>query len=121
MSHNGFDLYAAAHQTMIDNGFHPDFSPEVERQMATLCAQTALPAHADAKDLRELLWSSIDNDTSRDLDQAEYAERVAGGIRVLVAIADVDVDVPAGTPIDKHAASETTPVYTGVRTVQIGR
>ncbi len=116
MSHNGFDLYAAAHQTMIDNGFHPDFSPEVEHQMAALRAQTALPEHAGVKDLRALLWSSIDNDTSRDLDQAEYAERVAAGIRVLVAIADVDADVPLGSPIDKHAESETTSVYTGVRT-----
>src|ERR1700678_3449714 len=116
MSHNGFDLFAAAHQTMIDNGFHPDFSQEVARQMAALRAQTSLPAHSDAKDLRSLLWSSIDNDTSRDLDQAEVAERVANGIRVLVAIADVDADVAAGTAIDRHAASETTSVYTGVRT-----
>src|SRR5580698_1481242 len=116
MNHNGFDLFAAAHQTMIDNGFQPDFSPDVERQMAALRAQTSLPEHSGLKDLRSLLWSSIDNDTSRDLDQAEYAERVATGIRVLVAIADVDVDVPAGSPIDKHASSETTSVYTGVRT-----
>jgi exoribonuclease-2 len=63
-----------------------------------------------------MLWSSIDNDTSRDLDQAEVAERVAGGIRILIAVADVDVDVPVGTPIDSHAQSETTSVYTGIRT-----
>src|SRR4029077_15081600 len=56
------------------------------------------------------------NDTSRDLDQAEAAERVSAGIRVLIAIADVDSDVPIGSPIDKHAASETTSVYTGIRT-----
>jgi len=62
------------------------------------------------------LWSSIDNDTSRDLDQAEAAERVSGGIRVLVAIADVDAAVPVDSPIDKHAAYETTSVYTGVQT-----
>jgi exoribonuclease-2 len=114
---NGFDLFAAARQTMIDEGFQPDFPPAVEQQMSVLRAQ---PAHAvasgDIRDLRSLLWSSIDNDTSRDLDQAEVAERVDGGIRLLIAVADVDVDVPAGTPIDKHAASETTSVYTGVRT-----
>ena len=56
------------------------------------------------RDLRSLLWSSIDNDTSRDLDQAEVAERVSGGIRVMVAIADVDSDVPMGSPVDQHAA-----------------
>ena len=48
--------------------------------------------------MRSLLWSSIDNDTSRDLDQAEVAERVNGGIRVMIAVADVDTDVPMGSP-----------------------
>src|ERR1700726_4811394 len=68
------------------------------------------------RDLRSLLWSSIDNDSSRDLDQAEAAERVNGGIRVLIAIADVDSDVPADSPIDQHAAQQTTSVYTGIET-----
>ena len=68
------------------------------------------------RDLRALLWSSIDNDTSRDLDQIEVAERVNGGIRVRIAIADVDSDVCIGSPIDRHAASQTTTVYTGIRT-----
>lgn len=116
MNHNGFDLSAAARQTMIDEGFSPDFPPAVETQMAALRKQPAVHADAALKDLRGLLWSSIDNDTSRDLDQAEVAERVANGIRVMVAIADVDADVPLGTAIDQHAASETTSVYTGVRT-----
>src|SRR5262245_17375764 len=119
MNHNGFDLFASARQAMLDNGFQPDFPPAVEQQIATLRAKPSLPdssGNSEVRDLRQLLWSSIDNDTSRDLDQAEYAERVADGIRVLVAIADVDADVPAGTPIDNHAASETTSVYTGVRT-----
>ena len=66
--------------------------------------------------MRSLLWSSIDNDTSRDLDQAEAAERVSAGIRVLIAIADVDSDVPIGSPIDQYAAQQTTSVYTGVQT-----
>lgn len=63
-----------------------------------------------------MLWSSIDNDDSRDLDQVEWAERTAQGIRVMVAVSDVDSAVPRGTPIDAHAARETTTVYTGVRT-----
>lgn len=111
---NHFDLVAAAHDEMIAQGFQPDFPPEALRQLAEIEAQPA-PA-ADVRDLRSLLWSSIDNDSSRDLDQAEVAERTADGIRVLVAIADVDADVPAGTPIDQHAAIETTSVYTGIRT-----
>jgi exoribonuclease-2 len=68
-------------------------------------------------DLRGLLWSSIDNDISKDLDQIEYAESLPDGrIRVLVGIADVDGTVKRGTPLDDHAAAETTSVYTGVRT-----
>jgi VacB/RNase II family 3'-5' exoribonuclease len=109
---NGFDLAAAAHQEMIERGFHPDFPAEVLQQLKALKPA----AVGDARDLRGLQWSSIDNDTSRDLDQAEVAERVSGGIRIMVAIADVDSEVAIGTPIDQHAASETTSVYTGIKT-----
>jgi VacB/RNase II family 3'-5' exoribonuclease len=120
MSDSQFDLGAMARQEMITEGFHPDFPPGVDQQVKALLAQpaqTAGPAmNGEVRDLRSLLWSSIDNDTSRDLDQAEVAERVNGGIRVMIAIADVDSDVPIGTPIDQHAADETTSVYTGVRT-----
>jgi VacB/RNase II family 3'-5' exoribonuclease len=62
-----------------------------------------------------LLWSSIDNDTSRDLDQIEVAERAPNGIRVLIGIADVDSAVANGSIIDDHAASQTTTVYTAVK------
>ena len=63
-----------------------------------------------------MLWSSIDNDTSRDLDQIEVAERLPNGdIKVLVGIADVDAFVPKHSAIDDHAAKETTSVYAGVR------
>ena len=66
--------------------------------------------------MRSLLWSSIDNDTSKDLDQIEWAEQLPDGrIRVLVGVADVDARVSKGTVIDGHAKSETTSVYTGVK------
>jgi exoribonuclease II len=72
--------------------------------------------NATAEDLRHLLWSSIDNDTSRDLDQIEYAETLPNGnLRVLIGIADVDAYVPKGSAIDRHAAVETVTVYSGVR------
>jgi VacB/RNase II family 3'-5' exoribonuclease len=116
MTQSGFDLFAAARQEMIDQGFDPDFPPEVARQLAALKTRPTSSLEADVRDLRSLLWSSIDNDTSRDLDQAEAAERVSAGIRVLIAIADVDSDVPVGSPIDQHAAAQTTSVYTGIRT-----
>ena len=117
MAHSGFDLLAAARQEMLDEGFHPDFPPSVEEQLRALKSQAASPiVSGNARDLRSLLWSSIDNDTSRDLDQAEVAERVSGGIRVMIAIADVDSDVSIGSPIDQHAAEQATSVYTGIRT-----
>ena len=115
MSDRQFDLGAMARQEMIAEGFHPDFPAPVDQQVKALLSQTP-DANGDPRDLRSLPWSSIDNDTSRDLDQAEVAERVNGGIRVMIAIADVDSDVPIGSPIDQFAADQTTSVYTGVRT-----
>src|SRR5580658_6850539 len=116
MAESGFDLVAAAHQEMIDQGFDPDFPPEAAQQLAALKTRAAPTMDSGVRDLRSVLWSSIDNDTSRDLDQAEAAERVSGGIRVLIAVADVDSDVAIGSPIDQYAARETTSVYTGIQT-----
>src|SRR5579864_7670219 len=117
MADTPFDLFAAAHQEMIAEGFHPDFPPAVDQQVTALKSRAPAAMNGEVRDLRSLLWSSIDNDTSRDLDQAEVAERVSGGgIRVLVAVADVDSDVPIGSPIDEHASDQTTTVYTGIRT-----
>ena len=112
-----FDLQAAARQIMLEHGFEPDFPPEVAKQLADLKAHPPQVAPGkDIRDLRQLLWSSIDNDTSRDLDQIEVAERLSTGeIKVLVGIADVDAFVRQGSPIDEHEAKETTTVYTGIR------
>ncbi len=100
---------------MLENGFEPDFPEEARRQLEQIKAQPPQPA-SDVRDLRRLLWSSIDNDTSRDLDQIEYAEKLPdGSTRIMVGIADVDAFVAKDTPIDRHAAKETVTVYTGVR------
>ncbi|HWO27511.1 MAG TPA: ribonuclease catalytic domain-containing protein, partial [Candidatus Acidoferrum sp.] len=111
------DLQAVAKEVMQQRGFNPDFPPAVQKQLADLRAhppQTA--AGKDVRDLRNLLWSSIDNDTSRDLDQVEVAERLPDdSVKVLVGIADVDAFVPKQTAIDQHAARETTTVYAGIR------
>ncbi len=112
MNHPQVDLAAIARQEMMARGFEPDF-PAAAQQQAEGARQQAEPG---LPDLTGLLWSSLDNDDSRDLDQIEWAERAAGGIRVLVGIADVDSAVAKGTPIDLHAAVETTTVYTGIRT-----
>ena len=111
-----FNLVAAAHAAMVEHGFQPDFPKEIDADLAAIQAEGVLPAVPGAKDLRGLRWSSIDNDTSKDLDQIEWAETLADGrIRVLIGVADVDARVHVGTAIDSHARSETTSVYTGVK------
>jgi len=101
---------------MIEHGFQPEFPAGTDAQLAAIQAHPEPPAIPGLKDLSGLLWSSIDNDTSRDLDQIEWAEQLADGrIRVLVGVADVDARVPLGSVIDAHARSETTSVYTGVK------
>ena len=109
------DLQAIARQIMLENGFEPDFPDGVPQQLAQIKAQPPAVS-SGVRDLRNLLWSSIDNDTSRDLDQIEVAERLPNGdVKVLVGIADVDAFVAQASPIDDHASKETTTVYTGIR------
>jgi len=101
---------------MQRQGFEPDFSNEVTAQLASLKDQTPSAPTNGLRDMRNLLWSSIDNDTSRDLDQIEVTERSSdGAVKVMIGIADVDGFVSKMTPIDQHAARETTTVYTGIR------
>ncbi len=107
------DLRKRARQAMIDFGFNPDFSPEILAELQKAKTPETFAAVSGIQDLRSLQWSSIDNDNSRDLDQVEYAESLPDGtIRLMVGIADVDASVAAGSAVDKHAASETTSVYT---------
>jgi len=101
---------------MQAQGFQPDFPPETQKQLADIKAHPPQLTPSDkVRDLRTLLWSSIDNDTSKDLDQIEVAERLPNGdIKVMIGIADVDSFVEKDSPIDQHAERETTSVYTGV-------
>jgi exoribonuclease-2 len=83
-----FNLVAAAHTTMIEHGFQPDFPAKANAELSAIEAHPELPGAPGAQDLRNLLWSSIDNDTSKDLDQIEWAEQLPDGrIRVLVGVA----------------------------------
>jgi VacB/RNase II family 3'-5' exoribonuclease len=116
--HNGqpFDLARAALDDMHEAGFHPEFGPGIADQIAAIEAKFATPQPGpNIADLRSLAWSSIDNDTSRDLDQIEVADRVPGGIRLRVAIGDVAAAVEKGSPIDQHAQAQTQTIYTAVR------
>ena len=117
MTDTPIDLKARAHQAMLEAGFRPDFPADVLQEVQR--ARQAAPQDADPtiRDLRSLLWSSIDNDHSRDLDQVEYVEKLPdGSTRLLVGIADVDASVPKGSATDRQAATETTSVYAGVAT-----
>jgi len=111
------DLQAIARQVMLEHGFEPDFPPPIALELAALKSKSLVVApNGEVRDLRQLLWSSIDNDTSKDLDQIEVAEQLSNGdVKVLIGIADVDALVRKDSAIDEHAAKETTTVYTGVR------
>jgi exoribonuclease-2 len=100
---------------MLEEGFETELPPPVVQELSRLESSAPIPAPAPSvRDLRELPWSSIDNDDSRDLDQVEAAETLPDGdIRVWVGIADVDAIAPRGSAIDLYAGRNTTSVYTG--------
>jgi exoribonuclease-2 len=105
-------LRAIAVAAMRARGLEPEFSNAAVTQAASLHDAPQV-SDAPARDLRSLLWCSIDNDDSRDLDQLSVAEPGPDGqATVLVAIADVDAAVRRGSPVDRHAAINTTSVYT---------
>ena len=101
---------------MLAQGFRPDIPTAAKDELKEI-NEDAVISSSPARDLRKLLWSSIDNLTSRDLDQVEFVERQDdNSIRVLIGIADVDAFVRKGSAIDAHAFENTTSVYTGVTT-----
>lgn len=111
------DLEASAIQALRESGFEPVPPPEVLHATTTAQSQLAtLDEHEHVVDLRTLLWSSIDNQDSRDLDQIAVVEKIDhNSLRMHVGIADVDCLVPSGSSLDAWAALNTTSVYTGVR------
>ncbi|HXI98716.1 MAG TPA: RNB domain-containing ribonuclease [Gemmatimonadaceae bacterium] len=108
-------LRSTAVAAMRQNGFEPEFSAAVMREVHSIDDPSDNPLPAGCHDLRGLAWSSVDNRESRDLDQIEVAERLAdGSIRIRIGVADVDSLVRLGSAADSHAAANTTSVYTGV-------
>jgi VacB/RNase II family 3'-5' exoribonuclease len=108
-------LQKIAHRAMLQKGLLPDFSAEVLVELGRIQAPAAINGEK-VRDRRGLLWASIDNDDSRDLDQLTVAEAMPGGkVKILVAVADVDALVNNGSAIDEHARHNTTSVYTAGR------
>jgi exoribonuclease-2 len=104
-------LFAIAEAAMRERGLDPRFPPAALAEVRALAGPP--PADRAARDLRSLLWCSIDNDDSRDLDQLSVARPAPdGAVTLLVAVADVDAAVRKGSPVDNHAAFNTTSVYT---------
>lgn len=111
------DLFSIARKAMEKYGFYAGFPAAVISEVNALREEEVHSRSHDLVDLRHLLWSSIDNADSMDLDQVEFCEMGPGGvITVAVAIADVDLFVPLSSHIDRYAAHNGTSVYTGVET-----
>ena len=110
--HHRAILRDIAHRAMLERDLLPDFSNEALTELGQL--QIPSPTNGEPiRDMRGLLWASIDNDDSRDLDQLTLAEAVSGDNRqIMVAIADVDSSIKDGSAIDEHARHNTTSVYT---------
>jgi exoribonuclease-2 len=105
-------LRSIAIRAMRERGLDPNIPPDAIAQ-AEAIAKAPTTTEEPIRDLRQLLWCSIDNDDSRDLDQLSVGEALPGGaVKLLVAIADVDAAVSKGSPVDRHAALNTTSVYT---------
>src|SRR5512142_176241 len=108
-------LQRIARRAMFERGLLPDFSPQALAELDKIL-EPFMQSDKTTRDLRHLLWCSIDNDDSRDLDQLTVAETLPdGSVKVLVAVADVDALVKKESAIDEHARSNTTSVYTAAR------
>ncbi len=100
---------------MRERGLDPEFPARAMAQAAAIAGPGREPGER-IRDLTALLWCSIDNDDSLDLDQLTVSESLAdGAVRMRVAIADVDAVVKKDSPIDEHARANTTSVYTSAR------
>jgi VacB/RNase II family 3'-5' exoribonuclease len=109
-------LQDIARRAMLERGLLPDFPPQALAELDGIDGPATRPQESK-HDLRQLLWCSIDNDDSRDLDQLTAAETLPGGaVKIVVAIADVDSVVKKHSALDDHAQHNTTSVYTAAET-----
>jgi exoribonuclease-2 len=114
-THQRADLVRIAVDAMLERQLLPEFSAQVAQELDAI-AGAANETSPSIRDLRTLLWCSIDNDDSLDLDQLTYCETMDDGrTRTLVAIADVDALVKMGSAIDAHARTNTASIYTSAR------
>lgn len=114
-------LQSIAQRAMLERGLLPDFSAAVLAELDRIQAPAGVNGESVGDpfgilDLTDLLWASIDNNDSRDLDQLTIAEALPGDkVKIRVAVADVDALVKNGSAIDEHARHNTTSVYTAAK------
>ncbi len=114
--HHHAILQNLAHRAMLERGLLPDFSTQALAELDDIQSPAAATNSEFVRELTHLLWTSIDNDDSRDLDQLTVAEALPGDkVKLLVAIADVDALVKNSSAIDDHARHNTTSVYTAAQ------
>jgi VacB/RNase II family 3'-5' exoribonuclease len=103
-------------QAMQDSGFQTEFSQAALDEMKNI-QEVDWKVKSEGKDLSHLLWVSIDNDDSLDLDQLTVSEVTQDNkVKILVAVADVDTLVKINSAIDEHAHQNTTSIYTAGKT-----
>ena len=113
---NRITLQNIARRVMLTRGLLPEFSSQAVSELATIQAPAKVSLAAKARDLRDLLWASIDNDDSEDLDQLTFAEAMPEGkTKIYVAVADVDALVKKNSAIDQDASHNTTSIYTAAQ------
>ncbi|HIJ06065.1 MAG: Exoribonuclease II [Methanomicrobiales archaeon 53_19] len=116
-SQNPPDLRKLADEAMERYGFSPKFPKNVLSEVERLNDEIIPEERRSARDLRSILWISIDNHDTMDIDQIQFCERGPDDeILVKIAIADVDHLVGKGSATDRHAAKHGTSIYTGVVT-----
>lgn len=109
------DLSRIAVIVMKEKGLEPDFSKEVYDQLDSI-HHPGEDTDSKIQDLTTLLWCSLDNDDSEDLDQLTTCSDLGNGShKIYVAIADVDALIKKDSPIDRHAKLNTASVYTSSR------
>ena len=109
---NRMTLQQIARKAMLSRGLVPDFPAEVIAELREIILPAAYKT-SQTKDLRKLLWCSVDNDDSLDLDQLSYAEQLPDNkVRLLIAIADVDALVSEHSEINHYASQNTASIYT---------
>jgi VacB/RNase II family 3'-5' exoribonuclease len=109
-------LKRIAHRAMLERGLIPDLPVQALAQLDGI-NKPATQDDKSGRDLRNLIWCSIDNDDSLDLDQLTVAAAsLNGSANVLIAVADVDALVKKQSAIDDYARQNTTSVYTVAET-----